>query len=158
MNDGNSISISDKNIILDEIDYRIIHNILAGNNNKQIASKLKIPLSTIQRRAKKLIQQKVIFNEPTLNYDILGFTSGLLHIYIIDGNYDQIGNKVSLLKGVLSTEIHIGNSDIVSLVVYKDNRELLNILSSVKRMEGVERIVWSERIYKINNNSDVHII
>ena len=82
----------------------------------------------------------------------------MLHIYLTDGNYDQIGNKVSVLKGVLSTEIHIGNSDIVSHVVYKDNRDLLNLLSMVKKMEGVERIVWSECVYKINNNVEAKII
>ena len=54
---GTGNSCSKDTIVLDEIDYRILHQMLAGNNNKQSAFKLKIPLSTIQRRTKKLIQK-----------------------------------------------------------------------------------------------------
>jgi len=45
-------------------------------------------------------------------------------------------------------EIHIGNSDILGHVIYKEGKDLLDLISSIKRIEGVDRIVWSERIYQ----------
>lgn len=75
----------------------------------------------------------------------------------MDGNMDTILEKVSKLKGVNSLGVHIGNSDIVAGVVYNHGRELLSIITNIKKMQGVERIVWSERIleYPIKNNISI---
>ena len=40
-----------------------------------------------------------------------------------------------------------GNSDILANVVYKEGKELLDIIIAIKKLAEVERIVWSERIY-----------
>lgn len=68
---------------------------------------------------------------------------------------DAILDKVSKLKGVVLLEVHIGNSDIIAGVIYKEGKDLLNLISSIKKMAGVERIVWSERIleYPLSGNN-----
>ncbi len=33
-------------------------------------------------------------------------------------------------------------------VIYKEGKQLLNLISAIRKMEGVERIGWSERIYQ----------
>jgi len=50
--------------------------------------------------------------------------------------------------GITSVENHIGNSDILGNVIYKDSNDLLNLIATIKNMNGVERIVWSERVYQ----------
>jgi Lrp/AsnC family transcriptional regulator, regulator for asnA, asnC and gidA len=119
-----------------------------GRNNKQISSQLSIPLSTIQRRVRTLLTKEIITPRVQLNYEKLGLKTGLLHIYLKSGDIDQIAKKVYEIDGITSFEIHIGNSDILANVVYKEGKELLNIITSIKKIEGVERIVWSERIYQ----------
>jgi Lrp/AsnC family transcriptional regulator, regulator for asnA, asnC and gidA len=119
-----------------------------GRNNKQISSQLSIPLSTIQRRVRTLLTKEIITPRVQLNYEKLGLKTGLLHIYLKNGNIDQISKKVYEIDGITSFEIHIGNSDILANVVYKEGKELLNIITTIKKIEGVERIVWSERIYQ----------
>ena len=119
-----------------------------GRNNKQISSQLSIPLSTIQRRVRTLLTKEIITPRVQLNYEKLGLKTGLLHIYLKSGDIDQIAKKVYEIDGITSFEIHIGNSDILANVVYKEGKELLNIITTIKKIEAVERIVWSERIYQ----------
>ena len=132
----------------DSIDIKTIELMVDGRNNKQISSQLSMPLSTIQRRVRALLVSGIITPRVHLDYEKLGFKTGLLHIYLKDGNIDEIAKKVYELDGITSFEIHIGNSDILANVVYKEGKELLNIITTIKKLEGVEKIVWSERIYQ----------
>ncbi len=133
---------------IDKIDVKILDLFTQNQNNKQIASALKIPLSTIQRRVRKLVEKGFVVSKNYIDFTKFGFKSGSIHIYLEDGNIDGILEKVSRLTGVRSLEVHIGNSDIIAGVVYKEGRELLKIITSIKKMEGVEKIMWSERIFE----------
>jgi DNA-binding Lrp family transcriptional regulator len=133
---------------IDKIDVQIIELLVRNHNNKHISKTLNIPLSTIQRRVRKLIKKGFIISKNHISFTKFGFKSGSIHIYLDDGNFDTILSKVSNLKGVTSLEVHIGNSDILAGVVYKEGRELLEMIASIKKIGGVERIVWSERIYE----------
>jgi DNA-binding Lrp family transcriptional regulator len=140
---------------IDKIDVQILDLLVKNYNNKNISKTLRIPLSTIQRRVRKLIEKGLVISKNHINFTEFGFKSGSLHIYLIDGDMNSILEKVSKLKGVNSLEVHIGNSDIIAEVVYKEGRELLEIIALIKKLGGVERIVWSERIYEypLHNNN-----
>jgi len=56
------------------------------------------------------------------------------------------------MSGVVSIGVHLGNSNIVTGVVYRDNNELLHITTDIKRCEGVERVVSSEVVYTVPSN------
>ena len=62
--------------------------------------------------------------------------------------------RISEIEGIESVEIHIGNSDIIANVLYKHSKELLHIISLVKKTGKVEKIVWSEMIYKIPSKNN----
>jgi DNA-binding Lrp family transcriptional regulator len=136
---------------LDKIDYRVLEQITAGSStNKQLSSKLNISLSTIQRRTRKLVEKGVVVtNDLRIDYDRLGYTRGLIHIYLSYGKIDKVGQMVANLKGVLWTEVHICNTDIVASLVYLDNRELLQIITDIKALDGVERVVWLEFVHNV---------
>ncbi|GKS62633.1 MAG: hypothetical protein AB7U98_11990 [Candidatus Nitrosocosmicus sp.] len=59
-----------------------------------------------------------------------------------------MAKRIDELEGVTSIEIHIGNSDILANVVYKDGKKLLSLVATIKNLEVVERIVWSEMVYQ----------
>lgn len=139
-NDYNSTSKTD------QTDLNIISLLLQNHNNKEISADLKIPLSTIQRRVRNLVGKEFIISKIDLNYKKFGYKQGLLHIYLNDGNLENILEKLSTLKGIISIEVHIGNSDILAGVIYKEGYDLLGIIASIKKMEGVERLVWSELV------------
>lgn len=71
----------------------------------------------------------------------------MVHVYLRDGIISEIAKKVFELDGITFVEIHIGNSDILGNIIYKDGKGLLNIISAIKKMQGVEQVVWSERTY-----------
>jgi DNA-binding Lrp family transcriptional regulator len=119
-----------------------------GKSNKEISQYLSIPLSTIQRRTRHLFESGIIIPRVELDYEKLGYKTGLLHIYLKNGNINAIAKRINELEGVTSIEIHIGNSDILTNVVYKDGKKLLLLVSEIKNFDGVERIVWSERVYR----------
>jgi len=141
------------NYQIDKLDIKIIDLLVKGNNNKQIASEIKVPLSTVQRRAKRLLSEQAVMTKIELNYEKFGFKKGLLHFYIANGDIEKTVKEVSKLNGVSSVEVHIGNSDIIANVIYKNATELLDLITEAKKMDAVERVVWSEQIYSLPANS-----
>ena len=95
-----------------------------------------------------LILLGIVNSRVEVDYEKLGYKAGLLNIYLKNGNIDNMAKRIHELDGVISVEIHIGNSDILANVVYKDGKKLLALISEIKNFEGVGRIVWSERIYR----------
>ena len=131
---------------IDESDIQIIKLLIKGNNNKEISSKLRIPLSTIQRRAKRILKQELVITTTHLNRCKFGYRTGLIHVYCSDKNIQQTAKKMLEFAGVTSVEIHIGNSDILADFAYKESKELFDVILKIKQNSGIERVIWSERI------------
>jgi Lrp/AsnC family transcriptional regulator for asnA, asnC and gidA len=139
---------------IDSLDMKIMSLMVSGTSNKEMASRLKVPLSTIQRRGRKLIQKGVVNYKAEVNLQLKGFKRGLVHIYINDGNMDQLARRISTLVPMESVEVHIGNSDMIGKIIYKDSKHLLRALSEIKKLDGVAKIVWSEEVYTLQNNNN----
>lgn len=133
---------------IDGTDIKIIELMVSNKNNKEISKALKIPLSTVQRRVRDLVSAGYIISKLEINHQMFGFKTGLVHVYLDDGHIEELAKKIHNLNQISSVEIHIGNSDILGQVIYKEGIELLNLISAIKKMEGVDKIVWSERIYQ----------
>ncbi len=142
-------SIDNDKLKFDKVDFKIITLLILGYDNKKISSTLKIPLSTIQRRTRIILLSKIINQEYIPNFKILGIKKGILHIYLRDGSLKQRVETISKLDGVLSVSIHVGNSDIVAEFVYDNSECLVDIISEIKHMQGIEKVNWSEEIYKV---------
>jgi hypothetical protein len=143
-NDENNIDYQ-----LDNTDFKIISLLVLGYDNKKISSTLKIPLSTIQRRTRRILLSGMIKLEYTPSFKKLGIKKGLLHTYLSNGQLRNTAEKESEMDGILSTTIHVGNSDIVSEFIYENSEDLVDIVAEIKQIEGVERVVWSEEVFKL---------
>ena len=146
----------DKNI--DETDIRIIDLMILNKNNKEISQDLRVPLSTVQRRVRNLITAGYVTFNVQINYLKFGFKTGLLHIYLRSGDIEETAKKIHNLHNVTTIEIHLGNSDILGHVVYRDGKALLNLISEIRKIDNVERIVWSERIYQSTSKENDDIL
>ena len=133
---------------IDESDIQIIKLLIKGDNNKEISSKLHIPLSTVQRRAKRIQKQEWVITTTHLNRFKFGYRTGLIHVYCSDKSIQQTAKKMLEFVGVTSVEIHIGNSDILADFAYKESKDLFDVILKIKQMSGIERVIWSERISK----------
>jgi DNA-binding Lrp family transcriptional regulator len=134
---------------LDDRDQQILSLLLSGKSNRAIAIELKIPMSTVQRRTRKLFEGDVVRARYELNHKKFGLRKGMIHVYLKDGDIQGIANQVSKIPGMQSTTIHIGNSDIVGLFVFKETQRLLDIMSECKKIVGIDRVVWSEEVADI---------
>jgi DNA-binding Lrp family transcriptional regulator len=124
------------------------------NDNKTIAEKLKVPLSTIQRRTRILLEKKYAKQICQLNYKKLGLNKGLIHIYIRTGNMRKMAEELLSNDGITSAGVHVGNSDIIGEFVYEDSEQLVDLIARVKHMDEVERAVWSEEVYVLAGRQD----
>ena len=134
---------------LDKTDFRIVSLLILGYDNKKISSTLKIPLSTIQRRTRRILLSGMVTLEYQPNFKLLDLKKGLLHTYLRDGQLKKTAEKISKMDGILSVTIHVGNSDVVSEFVYDNNEELVDIIAAIKQIEGVGQVVWSEEVFKL---------
>src|SRR5918996_4379448 len=85
---------------LDKTDYRVISLLVLGLDNKKISSTLKIPLSTIQRRTRRILQSGMVTLEYQPNFKVLGIKKGLLYIYLRDGKLRKTAEKISKMDGI----------------------------------------------------------
>jgi Lrp/AsnC family transcriptional regulator, regulator for asnA, asnC and gidA len=89
-----------------------------------------------------------------LNYEKLGYKRGMLHLYLSNGHVNEVGQVLAEMPGILSVAVHIGNSDLVALFVYKNSKQLLDTISESKKITGVDRVLWSEEVYFIKMNEN----
>lgn len=142
---------------VDDIDTNIIQLLTSGKNNREISSTVNVPLSTIQRRVKNLITSGLIVPDFQISYEQLGFSSGIVNIFVGNGDIHEIAKKIIDIDGIISAEIHIGNFDIVGHMVYEDRPELLSMISEIKKIKGVKEVLWSEKIYEITKTQKLKL-
>jgi hypothetical protein len=111
-------------------------------------------LSTIQRRTRNIINRGTVRVNIQPNYKKLGIKKGLLHIYLKNGDIKDTAKQVAKMDGILSTSVHIGNSDVVGDFVYEDSEQLVDTISNLKHMEVVDHVLWSEEVYTIPVSSE----
>ena len=138
----------------DKTDYKVISLLVLGYDNKKISSTLKMPLSTIQRRTRIILLAGIVTLEYIPNFKMLDIKKGLLHTYLRDGKLRKTAEKISEMEGILSVSLHVGNSDIVSEFVYDNSEELVDIIAAIKEIEGVDKVMWSEEIFKLPRHKE----
>ena len=156
---GDQNNIDNDGLRLDDLDLKIITSLVAGKPNRTISDELKVPLSTIQRRTRRMFEKKAVEHIIQPNFSRLGLRKGVVHLYI--NNVDALATCQKLLEitGVTSVSVHIGNSDIVGNIIYRHSSDVLDIIANCKRIEGVVKVVWSEEVYNsISNTSNNKII
>lgn len=117
-----------------------------GYDSKQIAEKVKVPLSTIQKRIRRIFDNGLISVRKEPNYKKLGFKTGIIYISINTDSIYAIAGIISKIDGVYSVSLHTGNPDILVFFLYKNTKQLIAIISEIKRIEGIARIAWSEEV------------
>jgi DNA-binding Lrp family transcriptional regulator len=110
-----------------------------------LAKRLGIPLTTIQRRKKRL-EEDFLTSTYTLNVERFGWRRVDLLIYTRNGKTDSVANKLLENEEVVYVGKSIGEHtiDLRVEIIVRDNAELLDVLEKVKAMDGVNDVVWSE--------------
>jgi DNA-binding Lrp family transcriptional regulator len=145
--------------LLSGIDKLILKEILSPNENKSSTSmckKLEIPLTTIQRRRKRL-EKEFLENEYTLLLEKFGWRRVDFFISTSDGKTDALANDLLAMNQVTAVGKSIGEHTIDLRVetIVEDNHQLLDILEKLKAMDGIRDVVWSEIVKTVGNKMSV---
>jgi hypothetical protein len=151
-NENNGHSRKHTSTRLDLTDLKLMDLMLSGQTIRESAKTLGMPLSTIQRRARLLVQRDVLKPTFELGYSRLGVKKGFLHVYLDGGDVPDTVDKLLTREGVFSVGVHLGNSDIVALFVFHDSQKVLDLIGWTKHQDGVGKVVWSEEVYAKNTS------
>jgi DNA-binding Lrp family transcriptional regulator len=121
-----------------------------------LASKLRIPQTTIQRRKKRL-EKEFLTSSYTLNLERFGWRHVDLLISTRNGKTDSVANRLLENEEVVYVGKSIGEHtiDLRAEIIIRDNSELLNILEKVKAMDGVNDVIWSEIVRVIGRKRSI---
>jgi DNA-binding Lrp family transcriptional regulator len=137
----------------------ILKEILSPIENKSSTSmskKLEIPLTTIQRRRKRL-EKEFLEEDYTLLLERFGWRRVDFFISTSDGKTDALANDLLSMNQVTAVEKSIGEHTIDLRVetIVKDNHQLLDILEKLKAMDGIRDAIWSEIVETVGNKMSV---
>ncbi|MBV9179591.1 MAG: Lrp/AsnC family transcriptional regulator [Nitrososphaeraceae archaeon] len=149
-NDNKSVDVQShlntNTYAIDDLDQKLLELILKGYENKKIATEVKTPLSTIQRRIKKITENQYISRKNELNYKKLGLRKGYLQISIRGDKSYEVVEKLTGVGGIIAISEVTGNFDILCTCIFRDTDDLFRLLEKIKTIERVQEISWSEEV------------
>lgn len=155
---ADSIPTSTSAVNLDKINLKIIDELLNNGEikNSEIASKLRIPLSTIQRRRATLEKFAILKKNYSLDVTKMGLRVAEISISTKKGRSRKILDEIYSRhrKVITDMSLRVGNpgTNISFKIVYKDSSRLFNLLEEIKGNQMVDKVDWSEYITEKKNN------
>ena len=135
--------------IVDNLDQKLLGFLLMGYENKKIAIEVKTPLSTIQRRIRKIFQNQYVRRKNQLNYKKLGLRKGYLQISLKGDKSYEVAQKLAATNGIIAVSELMGNFDMLCICVFKNTDELFSLIENIKTIERVDKVAWSEEVRSI---------
>jgi DNA-binding Lrp family transcriptional regulator len=148
---------------LSDLDRKLLRLLLDSEGllkTHEISQQLGIPLSTVQRRRKRL-EEEYLIKRYSLDPMKFGYRLIDLLIYTEGGETMNIGKELLKREEVTFAARTIGEHtiDLRVEVFVKDNGVLLDLLETVKAMKGVRDVVWTEVVETIGRkNPPNHIV
>jgi DNA-binding Lrp family transcriptional regulator len=128
---------------MDELDYKILEklNENARKSYREIARELKVSLSTISNRIKKMEDEKVIERFiPLINQEKMGYDlTAVINVKISHGKLIEVQEKISKDKHVIIVFDITGDWDSLIIAHFKDRRDLNGFIKGVLSMDNVEK-------------------
>jgi hypothetical protein len=140
-----------------EVDKKVLKSLLDSSgrvSSLSLSRKLEIPLTTVQRRRKRL-ESEFLEVSYSLRLDRLGWRKAELLVSTHKGMTANVGKELLGHDSIARVSKSIGEHtiDIHAESVFKNNKELLNIIEWVKSLEGVRDVVWTEPVEMVGKNS-----
>jgi DNA-binding Lrp family transcriptional regulator len=135
---------------LSDVDKKMLQTLLASSgrvSSLALSRKLEIPLTTIQRRRKRL-ESEFLEVAYSLKLEKLGWRNADLLISTSRGKASYIGKELLTHNSITRVCRSIGEHtiDLHAEIVFKDNTELLNVIEWIKSLDGVKDVVWTEPV------------
>ena len=128
---------------MDELDYKILLtlNANARKSFRHIAKELKVSLSTISNRVKRLENDGIIERYiPVVNKEKIGYDlTAAINIKLTHGKLIEVQEKISKDTHVSAVYDITGDWDSLVIAHFKDRRDLNSFIKRILSIENVER-------------------
>src|SRR5574339_800015 len=142
--------------IMTAVDKKMLQTLLASSgriSSLALSRKLEIPLTTIQRRRKRL-ESEFLEVAYSLKLEKLGWRKADLLISTSKGKASSIGKELLTHNAVTRVCRSIGEHtiDLHAEVVFKNNTELLHVIEWIKALDGISGVMWTEPVELVGKN------
>jgi DNA-binding Lrp family transcriptional regulator len=146
---------------IDRINLKIIDELISNGDIKssEIAEKLKIPLSTIQRRRTR-IEKSILKKKYQMDLTQLGYRTAQIFVDVQKGKAKETGEELikKYNRNIVSASTRINSSNNLCLeVVYNGSDELHYLLEEIKSIPLADKVDWSEQVTMIGDNMSLII-
>jgi len=165
---------------LDKKDLIILNEMLANPDvtSLNISKKLKLPLSTVQRRRTTIERSSIVRKSYELDAKQFGWRTADILITVEKGDCVEIANRlltedigigltsdiskvinkddnISPGPRVIESSLRIGDPvvNVVTRVIYKSSDELFHIIQEIKKIPNIARVEWSEIVKVVGRNN-----
>ncbi|MGI0020133.1 MAG: Lrp/AsnC family transcriptional regulator [Nitrososphaera sp.] len=143
--------------VLSPVDKKILKTLLSSTgeiSSLTLSRELDIPLSTVQRRRKRL---EADFLEASYSPKLekLGWRVAMLFVHTEKGNTIGVGKEILSWKDStvrVWRAIGAETTDIITEAIFKENKDLMDIIERVKAIKGVTNISWIELVSTLGKN------
>ena len=137
--------------IIDNLDQKLLELLARGYENKKIAAEVKTPLSTIQRRIRKIFQNQYVSRKNELNYKKLGLRKGYLQISLRGDKSYEVAQKLAGISSIISVaEVTSSFFDILCICIFKTTDELFSLIENIKIIERrIDKVAWVEEVQSL---------
>lgn len=150
-----------KNITrLSTLDKSILKALLSSGgtvSSATISKDLDIPLSTVQRRRRRL-EENLLNRSYSLKAEMLGMRTAELFISTKNGTTSSVARALLELEATVDSVIRVigtSSANIITEIRFRNNSELLDIVEQIRSFTGVVNISWIERIGIIGQNDNI---
>jgi DNA-binding Lrp family transcriptional regulator len=147
--------------LVDNVNLKIIEELMRNpsTSSSSLATKLQIPLSSLQRRRAKL-EKSLLIKAYRINLKASGGKMGDIVINVDKGKSKEVA--ATILKRYKSNVMNVStriNSEhnVAAQIIYNDTAELHNLLENIKSIPYVTSLQWSEIVEMIGDNSPLVI-
>ncbi|PNX46647.1 MAG: AsnC family transcriptional regulator [Thermoplasmata archaeon M9B1D] len=128
---------------MDKLDWNIILSLNTNSRKsfRHIAKDLKVSLSTISNRVKRLEKEGIIEGYiPVINKEKIGYDlTAVINIKLTHGKLIEVQEKISKNNHVSAVYDITGDWDSLIVAHFKDRRDLNSFIKKILSMDFVER-------------------
>jgi len=117
--------------------------LLKGYTNKRISIEAESPLSTIQRRIRKIVGNEYVHRKTESNHKKIGLRKGYLLISLKGDHSKLVAGYIKNNRNYLCI---VGSIDILCACLFRETSDLFKITETIKTIENVDKVSWAEEL------------
>lgn len=138
-----------KVIVLTSIDKKILKALLESKGNPssiQLSGDLDVPLSTIQRRRKRL-EEEFVKESYSLKYEKFGRRQVTFIAMLGAADKSEVANQILSLEKVISVSRTFGDgADLKIEAIIETNQDFMQLSEKIKSIPGIQKLCWFESL------------